>query len=101
MKLTKKMIETANLSDTHFAKLAGVAPISIKRYFAKRNQKSESVEKIELAAQVLKECNLVWPSILHIPTDKGHKTYLKNKKKSDSLDKKFDRALKKAVKAKN
>lgn len=100
MKLTKKMLEKANLSKTHFAKLAGVDPSTIDRYFVKKNQKPETIEKIELAAQTLKETELLWPYVSHVPTPEGHKVYLKNKKKSDSLDKKFATALKKAVKSK-
>lgn len=100
MKFTKKALEAANLSVSHFARLIGVNASTINRYFAKMNQKPESIEKIELAAQVLKESELIWPSIAHEPTENGHKVYLKNKKKSDSLDKKFVKALNKSMKTK-
>lgn len=99
MKLTSKILEDANLSLTHFARLAHVHVGTVDRYFIGTNKKPECVNKIELAAQVIVDNEFVWPDIAYKPSGTGYKIFIKNKKKSDSLDKKFETAFKKAAKA--
>lgn len=96
--LTSKQLNKANLSMNHFSRLIGVSHNSIGRYFIGTIKSEENIQKINIAAKVLAELDLVWPTVRYIPNAKQIKEYEKNKKKLDKLDKKFVKAYEKALK---
>lgn len=96
--LTTKQLNKANLSMAHFSRLIGVSDKTIGRYFIGKTKGEETLQKINIGAQVLAELDSVWPDIHYTPNAKCAKEYEKNKKKSDRLDKKFATAYKKALK---
>ena len=100
MKLTKSLLKKSNITKTHFANVVGLAPMTVTRYLNKENICDKTRIIIETGAKILKEEEFVWPNINYMFTPSGKASYKKNKKKSDSLDKKFTTAFNKAMKVK-
>ena len=98
MKPTKKFYKEHNISKDHFAKMIGISPATLKKYSDGGKVTDEKKNRIDVAVKTLNELGLVYPDLKCFPTEKGRADYLKNKKKSDSLDKKFEKAYKKALK---
>lgn len=95
----REQLDYYNLKMTRFCRLTGISQSSAGRYSIGTLKGDEIIKKIEIAADILSELNLVWPDVRYIPgNEKRIKEYEKNKKKAEKLDKKFVKAYEKALK---
>lgn len=98
MKSNSKFFKEHNISRSHFAKLIGISHTTLSRFEKGFFVNPDTKKKIMTGFDIMNELNLVYPDIRYINNEKYEKIYNKNKKKSNSYDKKFATAFKKAMK---